>query len=189
MYNLIHIIFTFQLLVAIFTQGDRLFSKFYLASGFRNSSMVEEILKAVPVFLASMIKFIFGPLSGYAAGLKLVTTILSTIGGMMTVVFAFTYFGTWLRNNLLNRFFSHKKLFSSRSRKFVVVWKKYGLLGVAALTPLILTPIGGTILAVSSGSPKEKIILYMFISACFWGISLTLATYFFGHAIWPDFIK
>lgn len=151
--------------------------------------MVEEILKAVPVFFASMIKFIFGPLSGYAAGLKLVTTILSTIAGMMTVVFAFTYFGSWLRNNLLNRFFSNKKLFTSRSRKFVVVWKKYGLIGVAILTPLILTPIGGTLLAVSSGSPKEKIILYMFISACFWGISLTFATYFFGRAIWPDFIK
>jgi membrane protein DedA with SNARE-associated domain len=151
--------------------------------------MVEEILKAIPVFLASMIKFIFGPLSGYAAGLTVVTTILSTVGGMMTVVFAFTYFGSWLRNNLFKRFFPNSKIFTSRSRKFSMIWKKYGLVGVAALTPLILTPIGGTILAVSSGSPKEKIILYMFISACFWGVSLTLATYFFGHAIWPDFIK
>ncbi len=151
--------------------------------------MAEEIIKAIPVFLASMVKFIFGPISGYAAGLKLVTTILATIGGMMMVVFAFTYFGSWLRNNLLKRFFNSKKTFTSRSRKFVAIWKKYGLVGVAILTPLILTPIGGTILAVSSGSPKEKIILYMFISACFWGVSLTLATYFFGHAIWPDFIK
>jgi membrane protein DedA with SNARE-associated domain len=151
--------------------------------------MQEEIIKAIPVFFASMVKFIFGPLAGYAAGLTLVTTILSTVGGMMAVVFAFTYFGSWLRNNLLARYFKNSKIFSSRSRKFVMIWKKYGLAGVAILTPLILTPIGGTLLAVSSGSPKEKIILYMFISACFWGVALSVATYFFGHAIWPDFIQ
>jgi membrane protein DedA with SNARE-associated domain len=151
--------------------------------------MMEEVLRAIPVFLASMVKFIFGPLSGYAAKLHLITTILATVGGMMTVVLAFTYFGSWLRGTLLKRFFVNKKIFSARSRKFVSLWKKYGLVGVAILTPLILTPIGGTLLAVSSGSPKEKIIIYMLISACFWGISLSVATYFFGHAIWPDFIK
>ena len=151
--------------------------------------MTDELFKAIPVYLASMIKFILGPLSGYAAGLHLLTTILVTIAGMMTVVFGFTYFGQWLRTTLLKRFFTKKKIFTSKSRKFVGLWKKYGLVGVAILTPLILTPIGGTLLAVSSGSPKEKIILYMFISACFWGITLTIATYFFGHAIWPDFIK
>jgi membrane protein DedA with SNARE-associated domain len=151
--------------------------------------MLEEILKAIPVYLLSMVKFIFGPLAGYGAKLQLVTTILATIGGMMTAVIAFTYFGTWLRTRLLKRFFTNKKTFSSRSRKFVVLWRKYGLVGVAVLTPLLLTPIGGTILAVSSGSPKQKIIIYMLISACFWGITLSVATYFFGHTFWPDFIK
>ncbi len=151
--------------------------------------MLEEILKAIPVYLASMIKFIFGPLAGYGAKLQLVTTIVATVGGMMTVVIAFTYFGSWLRSTLLKRFFTNKKLFTKRSRRFVVLWKKYGLVGVAVLTPLLLTPIGGTILAVSSGSPKGKIIIYMLISACFWGITLSVATYFFGRTFWPDFIK
>ncbi len=151
--------------------------------------MWQEIIKAIPVFFASMLKFILGPLSGYGSKLQLVTTIFATVLGMMTVVVAFTYFGGWLRTTLLKRFFTNKKLFSNRSRKFVMLWKKYGLVGVAALTPLILTPIGGTILAVSSGSPKEKIILYMFVSACFWGVILSFATYFFGHSIWPGFIK
>ena len=109
--------------------------------------MVQELIKAFPVFLASMLKFIFGPLAGYAAGLSLMTTIVATIAGMMTMVLAFTYFGGWLRTTLLKRFFTNKKVFSTKSRKFVVLWKKYGLVGVAALTPVILTPIGGTILA------------------------------------------
>ncbi|NJM24298.1 MAG: hypothetical protein HC859_00930 [Bacteroidia bacterium] len=39
-----------------------------------------------------MIKFIFGPVGGYAAKLTLTTTILTTVAGMMTVVVAFTFF-------------------------------------------------------------------------------------------------
>ena len=151
--------------------------------------MWQVILKSIPVFLSSMVKFILGPLGGYAARLHPIITILVTIGGMMTSVFAFTYFGEWLRTKLLHGFFKNRKRFSPRNRKFVKTWKKYGLTGVAILTPLILTPIGGTLLAVSAGSPKEKIILFMFISAAAWAIIFTVTIYFFGHHVLPDWIK
>src|SRR6187401_943671 len=145
--------------------------------------MWEEILKAIPVYLSSMLKFIFGPIGGYAAGLNLLTTILATVAGMMTVVLSFTYAGNWLRENVINRFFKKSKKFSGSNRKFVKIWKKYGLVGVAALTPIILTPIGGSILAVSSGSPKEKIVLFMFISASVWSVIFSVAIYFFGNEV------
>ena len=151
--------------------------------------MWEEILKAIPVYLSSMLKFIFGPIGGYAAGLNMITTILATVAGMMTVVLSFTYAGNWLRENVINRFFGKRKKFSESNRKFVRIWKKYGLIGVAALTPIILTPIGGSILAVSSGSPKEKIVLFMFISASVWSVIFSVAIYFFGNEILPDFVK
>ena len=151
--------------------------------------MWEEILKAIPVYFSSMLKFIFGPLGGYAVGLMLVTTILTTVAGMMTVVLLFTYAGTWLRNKVTQRFFGKQKKFSQRSRKFVRIWSKYGLVGVAALTPIFLTPIGGSILAVSSGSPKEKIVLFMLISASVWSVIFSVAIYFFGNEVLPDFVK
>ena len=151
--------------------------------------MWEEILKAIPVYLSSMLKFIFGPIGGYAAGLNLLTTILATVAGMMTVVLSFTYAGNWLRERVINRFFKKSKKFSGSNRKFVKIWKKYGLVGVAALTPIILTPIGGSILAVSSGSPKEKIVLFMFISATVWSVIFSVAIYFFGNEVLPDFVK
>ena len=136
-----------------------------------------------------MLKFILGPLGGYAAQLHPIITILVTIGGMMTSVFAFTYFGEWLRTKVLHGFFKNRKKFSKRNRKFVRLWKRFGLTGVAALTPLILTPIGGTLLAVSAGSPKEKIILFMLISAVAWAIIFTVIIYFFGHQVLPDWIQ
>lgn len=151
--------------------------------------MWEEILKAIPVYLSSMLKFIFGPLGGFAAGLQLFTTIITTIAGMMTVVLSFTYAGEWLRRRVLHRFFGNRKKFSQNNRKFVRIWKKYGLFGVAALTPVLLTPIGGTLLAISSGSPKEKIILFMLISASVWAVIFSVVIYFLGNEFLPDFVK
>jgi len=151
--------------------------------------MWEEILKAIPVYFSSMLKFIFGPIGGYAAGLTLVTTILVTVAGMMTVVLLFAYFGDFMREKVMNRLFPKRKPFSERNRKFIGIWRKYGLVGVAALTPIFLTPIGGTILAVSFGTPRNKLILFMFISASIWSVILSVIVYFFGNEFLPDYVK
>ena len=151
--------------------------------------MWEEILKAIPVYFSSMLKFIFGPLGGFAAGLELATTILVTVAGMMTVVFSFTYAGTWFREKIIHRFFGKRKRFTQNNRKFVRIWKKYGLFGVAALTPVLLTPIGGTLLALSSGSPKEKIVIFMFVSASVWSVVFSVTVYLLGNEFLPDFVK
>ena len=154
--------------------------------------MWQLILKVATVYFSSMLKFIFGPLGGYAAGFPLVVTIVITVAGMMTVVLLFTYFGTWIKVKVIDKFFKKSSRFSSRNRKFVTIWKRYGLVGVAALTPLLLTPIGGTILAVSSGSPKERILFYMLVSASFWAVVFSTGLYFFGNEILkylPDYAK
>ncbi len=151
--------------------------------------MVEEILKAIPVYFSTMFKFILGPLGGFAAGLHVVTTIVTTVAGMMTVVVCLTYFGNWIREKILHRWMKSHERNEARSKKLAAIWKKYGLPGVALLTPLILTPIGGTLLAVSSGSPKEKIIVYMLISAVVWAIVFSVTVYFFGNEVLPGFIR
>jgi hypothetical protein len=149
--------------------------------------MWEAILKVIPIYFSSMFKFILGPVGGYAAGLTLITTILVTVAGMMTVVLLFSFFGDFMRRLLL-RIRTKRKLFSSR-RKVVIIWQKYGLLGVAILTPVILTPIGGCLLAISFGTPKEKLIFYMFVSAAFWSVLFSSMIYFFGNEVLPDIIR
>ncbi|MEJ7645161.1 MAG: hypothetical protein WKF87_11240 [Chryseolinea sp.] len=146
-----------------------------------------EILKAIPVYLSSMIKFIFGPVGGYLAGLSFGMTVFVTVAGMMTVVFLFSFFGEFMRTQIVNRFFSNKKRFTPRNRKFVTIWKKYGLVGVAALTPVLLTPIGGSILAVSCGAPRNKLLLYMFISAVTWALIFSGATFALGREFLSEY--
>src|SRR6478736_5416155 len=149
--------------------------------------MWEEIVKAIPAYLLSTLKFIGGPLYGWGVGLKLITTILATVLGMMTSVIAFTFFGDWLKSKILIQF--KRKNPKPPNPKWAAFWKKYGVEGIAFLTPILLTPIGGTLLAVSSGAPKDKIIFYMFVSASIWTVIITSTIYFFGKEVLPEVIK
>lgn len=136
-----------------------------------------EVAKYITVILASALKFIGGPLTGIAIGLSWIQTAACTVIGMMLAVVAVAYAGELLRR--ISRRFSKKpaRRFSRRTRLAVKIWKKAGMVGIALLTPLILTPIGGTVLAVSYRVHRGQIFLYMLMSALFWGTVLTLALY------------
>jgi len=54
--------------------------------------MLEEILKAIPIYLLSMLKVVFGPTFSYASGLHYSTSFAVTFGGMMTSVLIITFF-------------------------------------------------------------------------------------------------
>ena len=138
---------------------------------------MEEFLKAIPVYFLSMLKFILGPTTGFALKLHFLTTVFVTVAGMMTVVAVFTFFGEWIKK----RWF--KKTATPDLQQPPSKWQKYGLPGIAILTPLILTPLGGTILAVSSGAPRGKIIFFMFVSAAVWSLLFTGAIYFIGSEV------
>jgi membrane protein DedA with SNARE-associated domain len=154
--------------------------------------MVEELVRAIPVFLSSALKFILGPLEGYGLKLHFLTTVIATISGMMVSVVAFTFFGEWLRTVLFKRFFQKKDTDQNSEKKknrFSGFITKYGLGGVAFLTPVFLTPIGGTILAVSLSKSKKRILLYMLISASFWALVFTSVVYLLGRLDVPEILK
>jgi hypothetical protein len=134
-------------------------------------------IKYLTVFLSSAVKFVFGPLEGLALELSWAETALLTASGMMLSVTVFTFFGNYLKTVLLRRFFQKRKLFKKSTRRNVRLWQKLGIYGVAFLTPILLTPIGGTVLAVSFGEKKYKIMLWMLASAIFWSVALTLIAF------------
>jgi len=153
--------------------------------------MWEEILKVITVVvLPSGLKFFLGPIFGYLAGYHITIRLVGTVAGMMTSVFVFTFFGDLIRL-AIHKWFppkKKKKRFTAGNRRIVTVWKKFGMVGVAALTPVLFTPIPGTIIAVSFGAPRNKIFLYMFISAVIWSFIINGLLYYFGTSIFPDFM-
>jgi len=144
--------------------------------------MWEEVLNYLSVYLLSMFKFIFGPVLGFASNFKFSESVLVTVGGMMTSVLIFTYLGEQLREKFLKRFYKPKKE-SSKNLRILKIWKRYGTFGVCFLTPLIFSPIGGTLILITLGSPRKRIIVFMFISAVFWSVVLCYLIYFLGYQL------
>jgi hypothetical protein len=131
--------------------------------------MLEDLLKYLAVYGLSMLKFIGGPLCGINSGLTFLETVLFTSLGMMTSVILFTtILGDRFHIWFLKIFNQNPKLFTKKNRNKVKIWRNYGMKGVAFLTPIIFTPIGGTLVANSFGESRKKIYFYMLISAVFW---------------------
>jgi hypothetical protein len=133
--------------------------------------------KYISVFLASMFKFIGGPAMGMAFGLTFWETVLLTILGMMTSVLLVSTFGPGFRNWLDKIFRRNRKVFTKRNRRFVTLWRKYGMFGVSFLTPVVFSPVLGALLVNAFGGSKKKILTYMLISAIFWSFLLTKFSY------------
>lgn len=130
--------------------------------------MSESLITFFGIYFLSLFKFIAGPVLGTAAGYSLIEIILVTVSAMMTSVFTFTLLGSQFKKKLALRVKKKGPVFSKKTRTIVSLWSKYGEIGIAFITPLVLTPIGGTLILVSFGTKKRKIYFHMLWSAIFW---------------------
>lgn len=129
------------------------------------------------VIFSTAIKFFMGPAAGLGLGLSWLETAICTIVGMMLTVFIIVLLSNQV-NKLIQTLRKEKpKLFSKRTRFAVRLWKKMGIVGIACLTPLFFTPVGGTLLALSFKVNKITIVISMLFFAVFWGISITYLLY------------
>ena len=138
-------------------------------------------LKYLTVIVSSMVKFIFGPFEGLALGLTKIDTALATAFGMMISVVLITLFLHFIKTKVFPRFSKKRKLFTVANRRKVRVWSKYGIMGVSFLTPVILSPIGGALIANAFGEKKYKIFLWMSVMALGWGFIMTYAVFELSH--------
>jgi hypothetical protein len=66
-----------------------------------------------------------------------------------------------------------KKIFTPRNRRIIRIWKKYGLWGVAWLTPILLSIPVGTFIMTRLEKKKKKIVFKLLISIVTWSFTLT----------------
>lgn len=115
-----------------------------------------------------MFKFIGGPTFGAAYDLNIIVTAAMTILGMMTTVLVISFFGIRLRTWIQSKYKFKRKVFTSRNRQIVRIWRSYGEFGVSFFTPIFFSPVIGTLLITALGGKRKRTIIYMFISAVFW---------------------
>lgn len=164
---------------AFATSGARLQPNFTIPAPVLHFAM-----KLASVFLFSTVKFLAGPLAGNAMGLGFWPTLGLTVAGMMTSVFIISGVGRiWVRHRQMQRRLRRAPVFSKRSRNIIKVFRRFGMGGIAFLTPVLLSPIGGTVIATLLGVPRPRIMLHMLWSAVLWGGVLTLASARIGHLL------
>jgi hypothetical protein len=129
------------------------------------------------VMAASSIKFVAGPLTGFGLGLSMLETIVCTWIGMMFTVTVMLTIGRFLVQQIARIRVQKPKLFSGRVRYAVSIWQRFGIKGIAVMTPLLFTPIGGSLLALSFKVPTPRVLFFMAISGIFWSVIFTVMFY------------
>ena len=155
---------------------------------------MEGLIKIIFIILISSVKFVVAP--PFAAfynpdvNLTYLQAVVICITGGMLGVYVFAYFSPLVfkiihvihngikslfkKRNADGTFNKHaiaeRKIFTPHNRRIVHIWKKYGLIGIAFLSPLIISIPVGAIVAAKLVNNKKKIFLYMFIAISFWSM-------------------
>jgi|688.fasta_scaffold818928_2 hypothetical protein len=144
---------------------------------------MENVLSSILILLGSIIKFSMGTLTAIAADLGITGSLANVIGGIIGIVL-FTYLGGFIQEFLAYKFpkkFGRK--FSSSTRFLVKVKQRFGLNGIAAITPIFLSIPVGVMFALALTHDKKKIMIAMFSSMFFWAILLFLPYFLFDISV------
>jgi len=136
-----------------------------------------QIIQAITVFLLACVKFFLAiPLAAQYDFTFWQTFLLSCTGGLVGVVFFVKFSESVLK--LYFRFFPFKPNTKKKKgfiRAFAIkVARKYGLFGIALITPIFLSIPLGTFLALHFFPDKKKTLPILFASVFGWSFILTL---------------
>jgi membrane protein YqaA with SNARE-associated domain len=136
-------------------------------------------VKWLSVFFLGIVKFFSAAFLAIAYDMDFIPSVLITVAGGMAGYFIFTYaaktVGRWMKKKKsideihqikMNRF----------SRFIIFIKRKFGVLGIAFLTPILLQIPIGVILANRIEKNKSKVMLSMLASLFFWAF-LTFGIY------------
>lgn len=140
---------------------------------------MEKLISSILVLFGSIVKFSMGTLTAIAADLGLGGSLANIIGGIIGIV-VFTYLGGYIQEYFVKKFpnyFSRK--FSRGNRFLVKVKQRFGLNGIAVLTPIVLSIPVGVLFALALTNDKKKILVSMLVSMFFWATVLFLPYFLF----------
>lgn len=131
------------------------------------------------VFLLSAVKMLVGLLTAFTFKFDSHTTfIICSLGGLTgCTVFIVLSSKIW---NLINKYVKKtfkkqkpKKIFTPKNRRFIKIKSKFGLPGLAILTPTILSIPLGCFLALKYFKNKAKVAIWMFGTTILWALMVS----------------
>lgn len=140
---------------------------------------MEHLGVAIWAALVSTTRFTWGPLIASSKFNYIETFIIAFIGGALgTFIYYYgaQFFFNWLRKRAIKK--GKRKIFTKTNRKIVKVKQKFGLWGIAFLTPPILSIMIGTMVAYKFYKNKKSTIPVLLFSVLVYDVIYT--AFYFG---------
>lgn len=137
----------------------------------------------ISVFLLSTVKFVLGgiPLAVVVYQFPFFESVtVTSLGGITGATFfvyasdvLIAYYKKRKEKRLLEKHIERKKKVFTRTNKIIIrVKHRFGLLGIAMLTPLLFSIPIGCFLAVRYFKEKQRILIYMYGAILFWSVTM-----------------
>lgn len=145
-----------------------------------------EFSKIAGIFFLSTVKLLFAPGTAIASGLSLPAAMVTTSSGGCSGVVFFYYFGHWFSEkfstvlrrhaggkSLKNRATKPITVFNRRNRLLIKIKSRTGMIGLAILTPTIISVPVGSVLAARYFYESKWMLPLLLLSTIIWSILLT----------------
>jgi hypothetical protein len=153
-----------------------------------NAEEITYWFKVLEVGLISGVKFLLAPFEAERQGFNFMQSFtITTLGGVLGVL-VFYYAGSliaaWWNHikALIKSIFIRrpaevierqpKRHFTRTNKMIVKIKRRFGLAGIAFVTPCIISIPVGTLVAVAFYRKRKPILLYLFVSLLLWSIVL-----------------
>lgn len=132
---------------------------------------MSEIVKILLMILLASVKYAFAALPLLTASSRpWYFDMCIVMAGGIIGVFVFTYLGVVISRYLEQYHFFRIKYKSLK--KFVRIKNSYGLIGIALISPVLISIPVGCIISASFEHDKSRIIRYQLFSVIFWSVLL-----------------
>lgn len=145
---------------------------------------MDKVIEILVLLSVSATKFFFAPGISTSLGYNFAETLIITSSGGILGVIVFYYFGEFIFR-LYDRF-SRKlkrnrspKVFSRKNKLIVKVKSKWGLIGLAIITPVLLSIPVGSFIAARFFNTHQRTLATLIISVILWSTALTTASQIF----------
>ncbi len=156
-------------------------------------SLIEQVSKIAAVVGLSAVKNFFGIMSALSFEMGFIPSVLLCVGGGMLGVIIFGFFDKKIRLLWQHYRGEDKKIkkikFNRNKRRMVKFRDKFGLAGIAFLTPILLSVPIGTFMALRLTHNMYRISFFMFISFSFYALLFCGLYYGFHDFFMKAFAK
>ncbi|MEQ9188478.1 MAG: hypothetical protein RLP15_12135 [Cryomorphaceae bacterium] len=142
-----------------------------------------EALRITGLILFSSVKFLFAPSTVYLSGYNYWQTLLITMVGGILGVTVFFYTGSAIFTYIRDRFSrgnAEKKTFNKKNRFIIRIKSSWGILGIALLSPCLLSLPIGSLLAARYFRNDPRTLPMLIGAVVVWSLILTTATALIG---------